>query len=278
MINGRIILILILSLVVTGWMTGPAASRDTAAGTGVEGHLEKAEKWYRKAVDLDRSDPDSARYYYMKSIMHYRWIVEEGGIDNGKLYYNIGNAYFRLGDVGRAILNYRRASLYIPGDQNLKTNLDYARSRKVDRAESRESTKIFRTLFFLHYDIPFQLRGMISTVSFALIWILAAVHLFLKRSWIKISLIVVVVVCVLFLASVTVEMIDRSQNPAGVIVAGEIVARKGDARTYQPSFTEPLHSGTEFTLVERRGDWWHIQLVNGEKCWIPSEGGELVME
>ncbi|MCK4236034.1 MAG: hypothetical protein KAX38_02870, partial [Candidatus Krumholzibacteria bacterium] len=217
-------------------------------GQEIRRHLGEGLDYFRKAVDLDRSDPEAARDYYLKSILHLERIVEEGGVRNGKLFYDIGNAYFRLGDLGRAVLNYKRAALYIPNDANLRQNLEHARSRRIDRVESKEREKVFKTLFFLHYDIPSRVRFMIFICSFALAWVFAALLLFIKRGGIRLALIIVSVVSAVFLISLIVEAVSLSRRPEGVVVVEEVVARKGDAETYQPSFTEPLHSGTEFSL------------------------------
>ena len=83
-------------------------------------HLADAEESFRRAIALDSTEPDQALNYYQKSIMHFERIIDEGGVANGKLFYNLGNSYFRKGDIGRAILNYKRAALYMPNDPNLK--------------------------------------------------------------------------------------------------------------------------------------------------------------
>jgi hypothetical protein len=71
------------------------------------------------------------------------------------------------------------------------------------------------------------------------------------------------------------SLILKNRRP-GVIVAEEVVARKGDSETYEPSFQEPLHAGTEWTLVERRGDWFHVELPDSRRCWLPADSVELV--
>jgi hypothetical protein len=50
----------------------------------------------------------------------------------------------------------------------------------------------------------------------------------------------------------------------------------GDADTYQPSFKEPLHAGSEFRLIEKRPGWWRVELENGDRTWIPDGAAELV--
>ena len=144
--------------------------------------------------------------------------------------------------------------------------------------ETAEREKVFKTLFFLHYDIPSRVRLMIFVVSFSLIWVAAGLNLFARAGWLKGVTIAASVVAAVFLVSLAADRISRTRNPEGVVVAGETVARKGDAVTYQPSFTEPLSAGTEFRLLEKRSDWWHIELEDGARCWIPARAGELVID
>ena len=80
----------------------------------------------------------------------------------------------------------------------------------------------------------------------------------------------------LLLASLVAETVAGHRMAAGVIVAGEITARKGDGERYAPAFQEPLHSGTEFNNLETRGEWRHIRLADGQTCWIPLRAAETV--
>jgi tetratricopeptide (TPR) repeat protein len=239
-------------------------------------HLADGEQAFRKAMELDRSDPEAARAYYQEAILQFEVIRKDGGIKNGKLFYNIGNAYFRLGDVGRAILNYKRAALFMQNDQNLKQNLEYARNRRADRIELRQKEKVLKTLFFIHYDIPSRLKLLVFAISFGALWILAAARIFFKAGWLKAVIIIAAVASAIFLASLIADSMSLAKTPEGVITADEVVGRMGDADSYQPSFKEPLHSGSEFRLLERRPGWWHIELESGDRTWIPDGSGELV--
>ena len=240
-------------------------------------HLSSAEKAFRLGVSLDQTDPSVAHDQYERALLYYERLAREEGVRNGRLYYNIANSYFRLGDLGRAIVNYKRAALYIPQDENLKQNLEYARSRRVDRIELEERARIFKTLFFLHYDVPSRIRLAIFAAAFTAVWALAVLVLFVRLPAIRTLLVVSSVVCGLFLVSILVEAVQAARNPEGVVTAREVIARKGAADTYQPSFTEALHAGTEFTALERRPGWIHIELGNSSRGWIPESAGELVI-
>ncbi|MBU8922330.1 MAG: tetratricopeptide repeat protein [Bacteroidales bacterium] len=247
------------------------------SSVSLDEYLVRGDDAFRRGMELDSSDPDAAKDYYRRAILNFEHIAEEGGVQNGKLYYNIGNAWFRMDDLGRAILNYKRAALFSPNDQNLAQNLEYARTRRVSRVEVPEREIIFKTLFFIHYDIPSRVRLAVFIAAFALVWMSAGAWLFMRRGYLKIMITVFSIVSVIFMVSLSVEMASRSSRPEGVVVAGEVIARKGDAETYQPSFTEPLSPGTEFRLLERRTQWWHIELEDGARCWIPAGAGETVI-
>ncbi len=269
---------LIAVMVLSSAAASPRAAEEAESRQAgeLQRHLESAERAFRRGVELEETDPSAAEEQYERALLHYERLVRDDGVRNGRLYYNIGNAYFRLGDIGRAILNYERASLYMPGDENVKANLEYARSRRIDRVEIEESERIFKTLFFLHYDVPLRIKLVIFTVVFALLWVFAALRLFLRAPALRTLIVVSAVLSGIFLASIVVESVHAWRNPEGVVTAREVIARKGDADTYQPSFTEPLHSGTEFVLIEERSEWLHIELEDGSRCWIPARAGELV--
>jgi tetratricopeptide (TPR) repeat protein len=254
-----------------------AATQEISSASLTEEHLAAAEEAFGRAIELDTSDPEAASDYYRKAILHYERLVASG-VRNGRLYYNIGNAWFRLDDMGRAILNYKRSDLYNPADPNLDQNLQFARSRRINRIEAQQRDRVFKTLFFIHYDVPTRVRFGIFLGAFILLWGAAIVAVFYRRGWVRTLIISLAVVSIIFLISLISEKVSMTRDPAGVVIAPEVTARKGDGETYQPSFTAPLYSGTEFDLLEQRPDWWYIELEDGARCWIPSWGGELVLQ
>lgn len=254
----------------------PAAGASALSHSEILGLFNEGTKLFHEANDLAATDPDAACDMYRKSAMRFERIVRDGGIENGRLYYNIGNAYFRSKDLGRAILNYRRAEQHIPNDVSLQQNLAYARARRMDKIEMPPKKRVFRTLFFWHYDISAKGRSMIFAVCFIAFWTSAGARLFIKRPFLIWSPAILGLLSVGFLASLFFEMAyNRSVHP-GVVVQEEIIARKGDSETYEPSFKEPLHAGTEFTLIENRGEWCYIRLDDGRTSWLPVKSVELV--
>jgi hypothetical protein len=233
-------------------------------------------QYFHQAAEINDSDPAGARDLYAKALLRFNRLVEEGGVKNGKLFYNIGNIHFLLDDIGRAILNYRQAEHYIPNDPNLAKNLAYARSMRHDKLEGKDKEKILQTLFFFHYDLGTKARLILFAIFYISFWIFTGLKIFSHRPFTSWGLGVTLLFTMLFGSSLFMESHLATMNHIGVIIAPEVIGRQGDAESYQPSFEEPLHAGTEFTLLEDRGAWWQIELPDGRSSWILAKSGELV--
>jgi hypothetical protein len=238
--------------------------------------FSQANQFFREA-NTTTDDPDKARNLYEKAILNYKKIISDGQIKNSKLYYNLGNAYFLNEDIGRAILNYRRAQKLDKADTNIQKNLAFARSRRIDKVEVKTEKRILETLFFWHYDFSIRTKFLITCILFAIVCISGILMLWRGRSP---PLIATSVICgiltVSFLASVVVEARSRANTICGVITADQVVARQGDGPNYPESFKAPLHAGTEFDLLEKRPGWLHIMLSDDSEGWIPDNAAGLI--
>ncbi len=238
--------------------------------------LDEANSLFRQANETSLHDPAAAHGLYQRAALRYERLVRDAGVRNGRLFYNAGNAWFLSDDVGRAILDYRRAQLYIPSDANLAQNLAYARSTRLDRFEEKQETRVLRTLLFWHYDLPPVVRSVLFALFSGCFWIAAAIRL-RRRAWAPVVVLLVTgALAALFLGSLIADTVAGPGEHGGVILAQQVTARKGDGQSYEPSFTDPLHAGTEFQLVESRPDWYQIELPDGRRCWIPSDSAAIV--
>ncbi|MGK0184290.1 MAG: tetratricopeptide (TPR) repeat protein [Verrucomicrobiales bacterium] len=238
--------------------------------------FSQGKELFRQANESSATDNTAARDLYQKAALRFERIAHEGGVDNGQLYYNIGNAYFRMKDIGRAILNYRRAELYTPNDTNLQQNLAFALQRRQDDIEVDAQRKVMETVFFWHYDVYTRARASAFAASFTGAWVFATLLLFRSRPWMKWCAGVSAVLAVILLASLIIEAGTSGNSRSGVIIADSTIARKGDSESYEPSFQDPLNAGTEFQLLEDRGNWLNISLADGRQCWLPSSDVEMV--
>lgn len=232
--------------------------------------LDEASRFFQEASQ--NSDQVQSADLYRKALVRFEKLVQDGLV-NGKLYYNLGNTYFRLHDLGRAIVNYRRALAYLPNDDNLRQNLRFAESQQLDRIEPKQETMIVETLLFWHYDFSARFRLIVLVLANAGFWGLLAVAVYRKKAlWLPTA--GALALTVLISGSL---IYDRYwPTITGVIVATEAVARKGDGSAYSVSFNEPLHAGLVFSLVEKRGEWLYIELGDSRRCWVSADSVEMI--
>ena len=269
----RIVLIILLGAMVLG-TAAPAPAQ--VSREQLYGLLNEANTAFQQA-NAAADQPDAARQLYDKAILLYEKIIDQGKVQNAGLYYNLANAYLLKDDVGRAILNYRRAAKLDSADVNIQKNLAFARSRRVDTVEVGAEKRVLETLFFWHYDLSLRTKLLLVCLLFGVLCVSLTVIVWLGRGPATLaaaSLSGVLLLC--FLASVVVETNRQASTRYGVITAREVVARQGDGPNYPPSFKDPLHAGTEFKLIEQRAGWFHIVLSNGSEAWIADDTAGLV--
>ncbi len=215
--------------------------------------------------------------HYEKAILNFEKIINDGQINNAGLFYNLGNVYFLKGDLGKAILNYRRAEKLDSADANIQKNLAFARSRRIDKIKVKTQKRVLQTLFFWHYDFSTRTRFTVTCISFAVLCIGLTVFIWFGRNAPTTAAVIISgILTVCFFTSVVLEARGQASRVCGVITAESIVARQGDGPNYQPSFKEPLHGGTEFDLLEQRPGWLHIKLSDDSDSWIPQSSAETI--
>ena len=237
--------------------------------------LEQANQAFEQA--LTSPTPEAAQGYYRQAIAAYEQLIA-AGIHNAKLYYNLGNAYFRLNDLGHAILHYRRGLRLEPGNRQLQANLNYARSRRLDQIDvsSERQHAFLPQLFFWSDDLSVPTQWSLALAAYGLAWGCAFAHLVWRRAALLWGLAGAAFCCLLLASSSWLTQSQYTTRPAGVIMAEEVVVRKGNGESYTPQLPQPLHAGTEFVVLEARGSWLAIQLDNGTNGWIRRDSAALL--
>jgi tetratricopeptide (TPR) repeat protein len=237
--------------------------------------LNQANEAFRNANS--QADKAERNRLYEKAVLIYEKIINEGKIYNPKLYYNLGNAYLLKGDAGRAIVNYRRAERIDSGDGNIQKNLSFARGMRIDKVAEKTQERVLKTLFFWHYDLSLKGRSLMTCIFFAVVCTFSTIMVWVGRKGaLTVGIVIFGILTIMFLSSVIYQAGSDAKTVCGVITAGEVIARQGDAENYPASFKEPLHSGTEFDVLENRTSWLHIKLADGSQAWIPSDSAEII--
>lgn len=255
--------------------TAPALSRAELPKEQIHSLYSQANQFFREANTA--TDPQQAERNYEQAILHFERIIGEGQVENAKLYYNLANAYFLQGRLGKAILNYRRAQKLDDSNENVQKNLTFARTKRIDKITVKTEKRVLQTLFFWHYDFSLKTKFLLTCIFFAVacLCITSLIWLGRRPAW-TVSIIISGILTLCFLISVAVEYRADINKISGVITDNQVIARQGDGANYPASFKEPLHEGTEFDLLEERPAWLHIKLSDDSDAWIPQTAADLI--
>lgn len=192
------------------------------------------------------------------------------GATNAAVFYNLGNAWYRAGDLGRAILNYERALALEPRHPEAAANVRLARekARALELRKSRWEAFASRGTT-THYVVT-------AAIGF---WVLAfaaaALVLGRRRSVLLITACVVGVLSCVIGVSCAYTLESGTRGRALAIVLDEKVdARLATADNANTVLTLP--PGSEIKVLSTRGDWIYVALPNELRGWIPAQSAELV--
>jgi len=232
-----------------------------------DNHLEASARFFNAGSLYKQGD-------YKGAIEQYEEIIKNG-LTSGYLYYNLGNSYFKKGDLGRAILNYERARTLIPRDSDLESNYHYANSLIVNYNFDVKHPLIHRLIHGYSDQITVN---ELTTISFLLALLIGIFHLaglFLKWTP-KISWTAMVVLSFLFVFHIffLVDKIHYQNNLA-------IVFSKTDSK-YEPIEKATTHfelpEGSKVQIMKRKGEWVKIQRSDGKTGWSKKDRLEKIIE
>ena len=200
----------------------------------------------------------------------YRRILD-AGLESGDLHYNIGNTYFRLGELGPAILHYERARRLMPGDDDLLANLALARSLTADEIVPRPRFWLFRLVDWWVGLLP--RAGLLWLVALAWVTAVAGAALVVLRpmartgAWARRTALAAAAVTVVFGVNLVVREMDLGTAAEAIVMADE--AQVQSAPSDDPALRIfAVHEGAKVHMDRRSGDWVEIVLEDGSVGWM----------
>jgi tetratricopeptide (TPR) repeat protein len=220
-------------------------------------------------ADFAKANQEFAQSHFKKAITDYEALIRNGQW-SANVFYNLGNAYFRAGDFGRAILNYERALALERHHPEVTANLQIAR----DEAHALELP-----LDWPERYLQFATADQYSIAAAVAFWVaalcLVALIFTRRRSTSMISLLVAMLL-VFAGAMFAIWQLERgSKGVALAIVTGkDVQARLATADTANAVLALP--PGSEIKVLSTRGDWIYAALPNNLRGWIPAKNAEQV--
>lgn len=217
---------------------------------------------------------DANKYYsdamYEEAARVYEMLLSEG-IKTGSLYYNLGNTYFRLGRMGKAMVNYERAKRLMPDDEDIISNYFFVKSA-LGVKDIEQKYRWYEKIYLAIINI-FSIKTwfFMASVSFVVLCIVLGIGI-LKYPYRKITAAVSAVIGVIVLLSLI--LFYRSYSEQIGTATGIIISPKAEVR-YSPSYSGvvafKLQEGMKAQIIRKENDWSYIRLNRESSGWIQSE-------
>ncbi len=238
--------------------------------------LDTADARFKAALIEKENASAMAPESFLDAARTYESIADMG-FDNPDLWLDAGNAYLLGGDIGRAVLAFRRADLLRPYDRNVRSGLADARERvqiSVSQSSASRATQ-FATYWRRFIPVPFMIGGFVFLYLGA--WTVAIINGFRPALVPRAVGLGLALAAGLIATLVLVEHRTNDGDRSGVVVADGITARNGpSASVYEPTFTTPLRPGVELRILESRDGWHKVRLADGRETWLPQHSIERV--
>lgn len=211
------------------------------------------------------------------AIKSYESLINQG-YSSDIVYFNLGNAYYKQKNIPAAILNYERAVLLNPQDEDINFNLELAHTFTVDRIEPLP--EFFMVTFFRNFRQMMSTNGWAYTGILFLAITLALASLFwftfnprLKRISFSVGIVTVIALLLSFTFSVQQKNSITKHN-YGILFPSVVAVKSSPGDSGKDLFV--LHAGTKVKILDSVGEWYEVRIADGNKGWVQKETLEKI--
>ena len=209
---------------------------------------------------------------FVSAINEYEKLIGEG-YQGTSLFYNLGNAYYRIGKIGYAILYYEKALKLSPSDDDVKHNLALANMGTIDKIETLP--KFFLFDWWESFLAFLSLQGWIIFTLIVYFLLLAAIAIYFFAAHIvqqRISFfsgLAILIVLIVSVSVVTIKLNRENKRLEAVLVENTVVVKLSPDEHGKDGFV--IHEGLKILLEDEVDSWKKIRLPDGKVGWIPSK-------
>ncbi|KAA3617808.1 MAG: tetratricopeptide repeat protein [Calditrichaeota bacterium] len=199
------------------------------------------------------------------------------GFESGDLYFNLGNAYYKTGNIARSRLNYERALLWMEGDDDLAQNLELLKLRLVDQIEP--TPKIFISAWWEKLLKLFNM-DLLGYFVLGLLWltlVLASLLLHYRKRGLNRFKTVFVLSLILWILIGTIwisKIYQFETENYGIILKSTVTIHSEPAEDATELFV--IHEGTKVQIEGKTDSWFEIRLEDGKTGWLMFDAVEII--
>ena len=218
-----------------------------------------------------------AQKKYEAAAVTYQKVLDAGS-KTASVYYNLGNAQYRLNNLASAILNYERAHRLSPNDKDINANLALANSKITDKMEAVPELffKRWWTSFLLLLNV--QSWSVLGVLSLLIGFTGLIIYLFSKEYQSKrisfYSGLLFLLLGICFVAFASAEEGYMQTRKQGIVFNGTVNVKSAPDAKQKTLMV--IHEGTKVNIIEPKNDWLKVELPNGNIGWIEAGALQLI--
>jgi len=216
---------------------------------------------------------------YQNAIDSYLEILNSGE-HSAELYYNLGNAYYKLNQIAPSIYYYEKALLLQPNDKEITNNLAYAQNMTLDAVDRMPETGLSKIYGNIIGSLSFDQWAYVAVVFMILFVLLYIAFYYFRYSTRKriafVSSIVSLLIAIVGVVFAFLQYDKFESDRPAIVFATESSVKSEPNKRSQEAFA--LHEGTKVNVLDELNDWKKIKIADGTTGWIPSEDIKLLKD
>ncbi|WP_293573772.1 BatD family protein [Prevotella sp.] len=229
------------------------------------------------AITKVDADKEYAKGNYLQASKDYSDLLKVG--ESVELYYNLGNCYYRLGNITKSIIAYEKAHRLSPSDRDVTFNLEFVREKTIDKIERQEKNFFSAGYTMLQNLMDMDAWARLSIVAFFACLGMAMLFLLGRDEWMrKLGFYVALLSVFVFVFSTLFAWQQKHNFDArdrAVVVAPSASVKLTPSDSSADAVV--VHEGTAVQIVDRTmSDWYSVKLDDGKEGWLKRNSLEII--
>ena len=215
---------------------------------------------------------------YANAVYLYESILANQG-ESADIYYNLGNSYYKMDNIAKAIVNYEKALVLNPGNGDIRFNLELAQSKTVDKVTPMSEIFLITWMKSLTNTMSEKGWAKMGITAFILMLLCLALYFFGKKIALKkigfIAALCLLLVCILSNVFASTQKNEAQSHSTAIIMAPSVTVKSTPNEGGTDLFI--LHEGHKVNIKDNTmREWKEIQLEDGNVGWVPTSVIEII--
>lgn len=232
---------------------------------------------FAQADLLQKANDFYSKDKFNEAIETYNQILKTN-MESPEVYFNLGNAYYKTGQYTQAILNYERAKLLAPDDEDISFNLQVVNQKVVDSIQELPGIFIVKWWNSIINSQSTDTWAFLSIVSFIVFLVMLGFYFFARTSdvkritfWSGCFLILFTIFSWTFAAKQKNRLVKHT---FAIVMQPTVTVKSSPSEKGTNLFV--IHEGLKVKITDKLGEWIEIQLADGNKGWLQTESVERI--